>query len=210
LSASIPLLLSLYGSVLAEHSSLYCSAPITSGRRYIEWLRSSSLRVDSVEHATTTFKEAHRLSVISPNIEHAQHTIKALRSSTGLPVIDPTHIPAQNGWTQADWLTLWIAVIDRFALAVVLLDDWQFSFGCAHEFLHAHRTGIPTFDERGNAVEREHGMALISAAVDDIASIHGNSQPLRSSLQELATISVKTMPSESLSRFLSRHSIDAL
>jgi hypothetical protein len=152
-------------SIIATKGAIYCSAPITSGRRHLQWLSKNGLSYDNVDDLPSEHALSHRDAVVRKNREHARAVVADLRERSTVPVIDPTamgHIP---GWSQANWLDFWQSVIAKFAIRVVFLDDWQFSAGCSAEFLFAHTRSIPAFDERGNALSLIDGARLIERAI---------------------------------------------
>ena len=167
-------LLSVYRSALADTSALYCSAPITSGRRFIQWVRHRGHDISDVDDAVVQYAGEHRAIVVAPNLAHAATVVRELRKRSPIPVIDPTGVPHISGWDQAAWLNFWESVIERFAIGVVLVNDWEFSYGCAHEFMFAHATGIPTFAEDGRFLDLAAGRALIEDAVAQISLAGGS------------------------------------
>jgi hypothetical protein len=137
-----------YKSVLGVGGAVYCSAPITSGRLYLEWLREFASMPLTVDEVLSEHRAEHFARVIQPNISRAASATERLRAMTDLPVIDPTAVPHINGWTQDKWLSFWERIISEFAVAIVALDGWSLSFGCAHEVLYGFRLGLPVYDER--------------------------------------------------------------
>jgi hypothetical protein len=196
------LLLSVYSSVLEGKSALYCSAPITSGRRYVEWIATNSGLIDSVEHAIAAHPELHQREVVVPNLRHAREIVRSLRARLSIPVIDPTAVPHIEAWKQADWLAFWERVIERFAVGVVLIDDWQYSFGCTHEFVFAKSQGLPTYDEAGNPISGRRGAQLIGDALASLANVGCSPGKLQAALDSLLRSSVSDNPSTSISDIL--------
>jgi hypothetical protein len=197
------ILRSVYASALADHCALYCSLPISSGRRYQQWIMSLPTGVGDVDHAASLYPTAHEKHVIRPNIDHAKKVVEKLRRLTTRPVIDPSAVPGIKGWLQSDWIAFWESVIGRFAVAVVLVEDWQFSFGCTREFLHALRNGIPAFAENGRLLTASRGAALIGQAVAEIERLTGSAHGLLSTLVEIEKLGPKGPPTAlSLNAFL--------
>src|ERR1041385_6878443 len=64
-------LMQAYESVLIPGEAIYCSAPITSGRRYLEWLTTRSERL-AIDHLTEQERLSHKRDVIEPNQAHAR------------------------------------------------------------------------------------------------------------------------------------------
>src|SRR5690242_14297698 len=108
---SADLLVSIYGSVLPNKGAIYCSVPITSGRRFLTWVHSRADVIESVDHAMELLPDEHRRCVIEPNVVHARHVVGRLRRETAVPVIDPTAVPHVPTWKQLEWLGFWEKVI---------------------------------------------------------------------------------------------------
>lgn len=161
------LLVSVFDSGIALRSALYCSAPVSSGQRYLQWLRDGDHGIRDVDHAMDSFGAEHTGLVVQPNIQHAKEVVERMRATYAIPVIDPSAVASIKSWRQADWLEFWERVVARFAIAVVFVDGWQFSFGCTHEFLFARRQGLPTFDERGAPLVPAIGILLIEQAIEE-------------------------------------------
>lgn len=176
---SVDLLVGIYGSVVPNKGAIYCSAPITSGRRFLTWVRGRDDVIESVDHAIELLPDEHRRWVVEPNVAHAKAVITKLRSETPVPVIDPTAVPHIPAWKQTQWLRFWEKVITRYAFGVVFVDDWQFSFGCSHEFAHAASQGIPTYDETGHPLSATTALALLDDAALAMEMAGGSPDRLR-------------------------------
>jgi len=182
MEVDIDFLLAVYRSALDDSSALYCSAPITSGRRFIRWVRERSNDIRDIEHAAVEHADEHRAQVVEPNLEHASAVIRRLRQLSPIPVIDPTVVPHVPVWTQEDWLRFWERVIARFVIGVVFVNDWQFSYGCAHEFMYAHARGIAMFAEDGSAINFANGRGLVENAIAEIDLLGGATARLESAM----------------------------
>jgi len=207
MSLSPDILLAVYGSVLHGRSALYCSAPITSGYRFVEWVRNSGADITSADHAIAAFPLEHQRHVVQPNLAHAREVIERLRLESEIPIIDPTSVPHITAWIQVDWLRFWEKVIGRFAIGMILLDDWQYSFGCAHEFVFAQQNSIPTFDETGNPIDSSRGRSLIEDAILAITQIGGSTELLLGTLTLLESddSNSRHLPETSLANLIANH-----
>jgi hypothetical protein len=180
----IELLLNLLGSAIVDHSGVYVSAPITSGRRFAD--RSSGRKLENDASRPETDREFQR-KVREANSEHARKIIDRLRSLLPKALMDPTALKDIDGWTQGDYRALWAKVIERFAGTVVFLDDWQYSNGCAYEFLVANR-----LDPRPSILKEdlqpltlEKGIELLNSAVLDLQTSESPTDFLQRVLAEL-------------------------
>jgi hypothetical protein len=149
--------------IAPDHNAVYFSAPITSGRRYLEWRakqqKESMSPVDSQD--TDIVGE-----VVAENREHARSVMSALRRRFPQRiVIDPTSVPDVINWRQSDYRYAWGRVIERFVTLVVFATDWQLSSGCSYEFLVAQRARIETVDECLSKITIEAGSRLIQESM---------------------------------------------
>jgi hypothetical protein len=172
-------------SCVAPKSAVYCSAPITSGRRNLAWLRSIGKTFATVDDVSPEHRESHAQSVIAANCAHARTLVDKIRRQRGGIVIDPTSFPPVPGWRQSQWVEFWGAVIERYAAAVVFLDDWQFSNGCAEEFAIAISLGLPTFTESGDRLLPDVGVALIRAAVSEMRELEASTAALEQTIARI-------------------------
>lgn len=165
---TISAMLEVYKSVLNQNEVFYCSAPITSGKRYIDWLDRIEKKFVDIDSADKSDRESHFTEVIEPNRKHAQHFISQLRKQTGQIVIDPTVLPQIPDWKQQDWHSFWRQVIEKYASTVFLVDDWQYSNGCVYEFWVAHNKRIPTLNEDKHSLSLAVGIDMVTEAIGKI------------------------------------------
>lgn len=163
--ATIDLMLEVYESVMNGTDVFYCSAPITSGKRYITWLERIGRCFVDIDRVEQDYQESHFREVIEPNRLHAQQIIQRLREQTGCIVVNPTALPPLPGWTQGDWHSFWGKVIERYVTIAFFINDWQYSKGCVYEFWVAQRQGIPTFDEGKCPLSLESGISMVVQAI---------------------------------------------
>ena len=190
-------MLSVLRCVTDEHSAVYCSAPITSGRRSLDWSDRNGYSLSTVDDVPAEMRGMFAQEVIEPNIAHARAFASQLRTRTNEIIIDPTAVRGLTNWTQRDWLTFWEDVIVHYAHRVVFLNDWQFSNGCSHEFLVAQRNQIPSLDEWGNVIGLEEGRRLIENAVREFESRGRSAKHLHDVLRSLHLLASRELPSGS-------------
>lgn len=158
------LLLNTYASVVSSKQAIYCSMPITSGRRFLDWLACHNIAATDIDSVSNDLREDHRRSVIEPNREHALRVVQKLRNKHSEPIIDPSALPHIPDWTQLNWRTFWEDVIEQFAKSVYFVDDWAYSNGCTYEFYIAQRLKLPVYDEQGEPLSVVTGMEKIAYA----------------------------------------------
>lgn len=157
----IQIMLEGLASVVEARAAWYVSSPLTTGRVASEWhLRDggNSAQADGDEF---------RRKVIEPNRERAAEFVRKLRQSTSRVIIDPTAMGDLPGWTQADYRSFWGKVIERYAEMLVFRAGWQYSSGCAYEFLVAIQSGARVLREDLTPLTVDEGLALLRAAIDD-------------------------------------------
>lgn len=164
-NSSISIMLEVYKSVSDANGIFYCSAPITSGKRYINWLERIGQQFIDIDKVSESYRESHFKEVIEPNRKHANQIIQRLRQQTGKVVVDPTALPYIPDWTQQDWRFFWQQVIERYVTMTFFIDDWQYSNGCAYEFLVSQKKGISVFDENQKILSLAKGVNLIREAI---------------------------------------------
>jgi hypothetical protein len=178
-----PRLIAIYASVVDAESAIYCSTPITTGRRYVDWLLRHGLDFSSIDDAPLPLRADHMRYVVEHNVRHAAEVSGRIRSAHRRAVIDPAAIPHIEGWRQDDWLSFWEDVIDRFAQSLVFVDGWEYSLGCTHEYAYALSRNKPCFDERLTDLRVGRGIDLIGAACETMTQLGGNAAKLRRNLQ---------------------------
>lgn len=160
-------LCSVFASVLGDEKATYIATPITGGRRFYAWRR-DELHAE-LRPGDSQYEELLRHNVVRPNLAAVQRRIVLLRERIEGPVIDPSIVDVP-GWSQHDYRTFWGSVIVQFARAVVLLDEWQFSKGCTHEWDVAARRGLPIYDQQMRPLPLADALAILRGAVQEIAA----------------------------------------
>jgi hypothetical protein len=158
------MLLSMLRGTLGTQRFVYLSGPITTGLKFVAWQRSEGRAIaDEAE-----WKAARGLKVIKPNCATLLRSAEGLRAD-GLHVIEPGSFETgARIWPQPDYYELWKLVIDRHGCAVRFLDGWQFSGGCANEFLCALQCDRPTFTVDGKGLSKDAALALIDRALPEM------------------------------------------
>jgi len=112
---------SAYRSVLSRlgrGSLAYVSAPITSGKLALDGLP--------------------RGEVIRRNIETGTALAEEIARGLFVPVVAPMIFDARaHGWTQQSYMTMWLAMIEENVGSIYMTPDWEYSSGCAEEYLRA-------------------------------------------------------------------------
>ena len=163
----------LLGSVIPGRTAIYVSAPITTGKRLLEWRQNQN----GLPPEVTQEHQRHlQKLVLEANLADALELIRSLREGSGGLYIDPSALPTIDGWTQSDFRHLWSSVIERYAQKVIFLDGWQFSDGCALEFLVAQRSGISTVSQALAPITLAEGTRAIQAAITEAKSLNSSAE----------------------------------
>jgi hypothetical protein len=169
--------------IVEDRGAVYVSTPITTGRRFVEWRRGPGAALAPSEHQ---YRHEHDRHVVRRNREHVKPIVRVLRAHNWGVVIDPTTVHDVPGWRQRDYHAFWARVIERYAGAVVFADGWEYSSGCAREFLTAVRVGARLLREDLEPLTIEEGERLIR---DAIAALDADgvlsTEPLREALLEV-------------------------
>ncbi|HET8683893.1 MAG TPA: hypothetical protein VFM54_18785 [Micromonosporaceae bacterium] len=147
---------------------IYLSTPITTGRNHLD------LIVEKSANGAGPPTAADRAKAVLFNRQRAQAVAERVRAAHDAIVIDPTSLVNVPGWEQDDYHALWVAVIERYARAVVFVDDWQYSVGCRKEFEAAVRLGLPVMDQRLTSFGCEDGQRLVRQAAVELESLRGS------------------------------------
>jgi hypothetical protein len=172
-------------SVVDGRTAVYLSAPITSGKRFLEWC--THLNKD-LSPFSSQYRDAHIREVIEPNRRHTRALVQKLRCTLPDVLFDPTAVMDLPDWTQGDYRHLWARIIEQYVKTAVFADEWHYSNGCAYEFLIAQQSGAMTLNQRQQPISIEEGLHLIHSA---IIELQVNAQPtifLEAVLRELSKI----------------------
>lgn len=183
-AAEIEAFIELLRGVLPNRNALYVSAPITSGRRFVEW-RSQG---HHLSFSDERYYREHLEHVVIPNRNAVAALVKEARNVTAGFVIDPTAVGQIETWSQGDYRTVWARVIEQFVETVIFADGWEFSNGCSFEFLIATKAGIRTLDKTRRPIDLATGAALVRHAIDELSAKHLSTEFLKGILQDLATL----------------------
>jgi hypothetical protein len=177
-------ILEVLRGVVPRRSAIYVSAPITSGRRLAEWYVRSNGSLPRRSHPL--YDEQHVKQVIEPNREHAAAIVNRVREKfPNRIIIDPTAVADLDGWTQDDYRYFWGEVINQSTATVVFVDGWQFSSGCAYEFVVATRAGTEILDEQGEPLSLQTGKGLLREAITEISPAADAATFLHALLEDL-------------------------
>jgi hypothetical protein len=170
------ILFDIYGSALAEHSAVYCSVPVSSGRRFVDWATANSQNHGSIDSAQASEADAHLQYVIRPNCAAAARLVERLRREYAAPVVNPAELPTISGWRQTDYRQFWLEFIGRFVQTVVMAEGWEYSIGCCYEFLHAHTLSLNVVDESGTVLPLSKGLSMIERGMKELQRVTHNDE----------------------------------
>ena len=167
--AELRLLVGVFASVADGREAFYVSSPLTTGQRAFEWHRKNG---HGKRHPDRAANDEFRENVVEPNREDAAHFARRLRDTTGKTVIDPTAMLDLPDWSQDDYRFFWGEVIKRYCDTVVFRDGWQYSSGCAYEFLVGEKSGARLLRQDMSRLEQDEAVRLIGGAIQEVEK-HG-------------------------------------
>jgi hypothetical protein len=155
---TIDIVWSAYRSVLSDKRVAYLSAPITSGRRALDAAATGQARSE----------------VIHENIAAGTNLAREIAKLRAGAIVAPTVFSGHHqGWSQTDYMQMWLGMIEQNVGDVYMSPDWAFSNGCAEEYLKtinlAHGFGtrwdITPRRPDGRVVHLHEGMEALSEAL---------------------------------------------
>jgi hypothetical protein len=159
-------LLSLAASFGVDRNLLwYVSTPITTGRRYYDWLDNVG-RGNVDDPAWTPMRKRE---VEDPNKASAHALVTRVRSMLKAIVVDPTGLDVQ-GWAQVDYHNFWMALISRSIGTVVFNDGWEYSTGCVFEYSAALSARLTILDAELVALPPQSAIELVDSAIHRLKS----------------------------------------
>ena len=144
---------------------VYISLPITTGKRFWNWHVDSG---DSLRISDCAYLREHQKNVVVPNRGNVQRIVKVLEKKVGRDIISPTLLEDLPGWTQDDYRTLWARVLKECVNMVVFAEGWEYSNGCAYEFLIATQVGIRRVNEHLRPLRLDQGIRKITKAIQEM------------------------------------------
>ena len=128
----IDLVLGAYLSI--RHPIAYVSMPITSGKILYDVLEKKGVR--NIEELIKQDPNSLYNDIIKPNVEMG--IMAADNLDTKLPPIAPSVFEAKKfRWSQEDYMSLWLKVIEERAEEMHMTDGWEYSNGGVQEFVRA-------------------------------------------------------------------------
>ena len=116
------LLLQAWSCVLGEASAVYLSGPITTGPRFVDWVRNTRPPRDS------HYPKLLQTFVVEPNTRELQAAAAELRSTLAEPILEPASLHVAH-WKQPNYIDLWSVAIEKFIKRLVMMPGWQYSIG---------------------------------------------------------------------------------
>jgi len=164
--------LSTIKAVIGDVRHQYLSGPITGGRKLLDWHKGTGRKI-----VKTDYRMAKELAVVKKNIQDIQLVAKQERDAHR-NTIEPGSFEADFPcWGQDDFLRFWEGVIRDHSSRVLFMNGWEFSSGCAFEFLCARKHNRPTFDMCGAKLTNDAALALLDNAICEIVEMHDAADP---------------------------------
>ncbi len=149
---------------------LYISCPINTGERFINWYTS---RGKDINENSSEYYQERKKYVIEPNIVNAKEYIKNFRKTTQKVIIDPTNLESEVlQWSQDEFYKFWDKIIKDLVDELVLLDGWEYSIGCCHEYLFAIEKDIKVYTQNMELLSITEARRKISVSIKKYESIN--------------------------------------
>jgi hypothetical protein len=146
-----------------ENPVFYASSPVTTGQRMWRVFRRNG--VQTLAQLKEIDSNIVRSQIVEPNVREGTAFAKRLRVIVGSTVISPADFTA-NGWTQGHYMAYWERMLIECVHVVCLKRGWQFSNGCAEEFVISLLNDIVLREEDGiTPLDPQVGTTLLLDAI---------------------------------------------
>ncbi|MBZ5727418.1 MAG: hypothetical protein LAP87_20775 [Acidobacteriia bacterium] len=181
----VKMVLSGIDCVLDSQQVIYCSSEITSGANLYAAMRRHHVKCDG-ELKQIIGEAGFKADIMEPNMKAANQFAEAVRCAFPQRTIVITPAPfVAPGWIQREYLALWEELLRTRIKSCWFNRNWEFSNGCTFEFAVALDAGLPTFDQDGQALDRQAGIHAVEAAVLRLESEGFHCVKLRENLDRM-------------------------
>ena len=166
-SMSAEVLLTSFDCVVFDREAVYASSEFTTGKRFYELCRAFKVfsKDDLKEALGEQRYRAEWAELLLANKEEGLAFARKIRG-WGIPLVISPNPLVVPGWTQEEYLDLWVKVITEKCHAVYFNDGWEFSNGCTYEYLKTTRHHLPAYDSNGKELPVHEARRLIKNAVE--------------------------------------------
>lgn len=167
-----------------EHSAVYISCPITTGKRLLEWqLIGSQLSKEALEKHLKSREEL----VTERNIQEAKALVIRARKKFRRLVIDPTQLPNFDSWNQDDFNGFWNRVIRNFVSVLVVSEGWEFSTGSTLEYQVALDCQLTILDHEFKPIRPQDALTKLQAAEKQFNLLLLKNLAINKTIQQIST-----------------------
>lgn len=178
------LILSMIKSIFGNERVIYLSGPITGGKRFVDWQNAVGSKIADDDGR----RSLCQTQVIDFNIQALQKQADGLRSQN-IKLIEPGSLETPPLiWPQKEFYALWREVIRDHVKAVRFVDGWEYSAGCAYEYLCAIECDAPKIETQksdGNLLLSHEALELIKAAFESLLDSDGKLKELKAKLEAM-------------------------
>jgi Domain of unknown function (DUF4406) len=153
-------------SFMEMHTATYVSAPITTGLSFVQWYANEGIHFQSDDKL---YKLKHSASVVVPNLSRIKSFAKQQRRLGTNPVIEPASFDNPY-WSQSEYLYYWGKVISSYVRDIICLDGWEYSRGCAFEYLVGKMLNLKIVDEVQRQIPIQQGIMQLKEARNVLAN----------------------------------------
>lgn len=156
----------LNGLVLDRARTYYLSTAVSTGRWFYEELLRRGVR-GSIDEVPRDLMALVKPTAIAHNRAITEAAFTRLQGrAPHANFINPAALLAD--WTQSEFLSFWVEVLDRYVGTIVMTPDWEYSTGAAFECLTSIRNGIPVETIDGDPIDRDDAREAVLSAVSDL------------------------------------------
>ena len=190
----VEMVFSAVDCILHRDHVIYCSSELTTGLRLYKALREHGLKTAS-ELRKKMGDRWFNANLWDVNTEAAIRFAENVRSvfQDRTIVITPAPFSAP-GWSQAEYLAFWEALLRTRIKSVWFNDNWWLSNGCTFEFAVAQDAGLPTVDREGNVLHRNEGIKLVQRAIEELEAEGFDTAKLRENLAHMSRARSQGLP----------------
>jgi len=174
--------------VLNGERAIYCSSELTTGLRLYTAMR--EYKVKSVSELKEKMGGSwYTANIWDANVKSSNEFALSVRRASGEKEIVITPAPfSAPGWNQSEYLSFWETLLRTRIKSAWFNLNWQYSNGCTVEFAVALHAELPTFDHKGDVLDRRKGIELIQAAVDELEKDEYDVPKLRENLNKVHSV----------------------
>jgi hypothetical protein len=190
----IKMLMTAFDCVVADHSAVYCSGDVTTGKQFYRILAEHKVSSGAELKAKLGVAAGKELmdDLVRRNIARGVAFTETVRRRGGhTNLINPGPLVAPD-FDQQHYLYLWEWIIIRKASEAQFNEDWEYSNGCTLEYAIATKKGIPRRDHLGEVLELPQATGKVERALAALKESGMRTETLELNLSRLKELAATT------------------